>query len=279
MDPRMLRFVVHCALAALPLGATAQADFPVKPITMIVGYAAGGTTDVLARALAHEASKALGQQIIVVNRTGASGTIAAAAVASSEPDGYTIGLTPSTTFTAAHLFQGSRADLIESTRPLVTVGRMRVGLIVKADSPLRSLTDFIAEARRNPGKVSIGTPGAGTKLSLILRLVAAQDALDITLVPFQGDAPVATALLGGHVSAGAFSAASWGAHVRAGTMRVLSSMETERFDVAADAPTLAEQGYPYSSSAVVYAYGPHALPEQVARRLSDALANAARANT
>lgn len=223
MDWRMLWLAALSVVSIFPQGVAAQVEFPARPITMIVGYAAGGTTDVLARALAHEASKTLGQQVIVANRTGASGAIAAAAVASAEPDGYTIGLTPSTTFTAAHLFQGSRADLIETTRALVTVGRMRVGLIVKADSPLRSLKDFIGAARRSSGNVSIGTPGAGTKLSLILRLLAAQEGLDVTLVPFQGDAPVVTALLGGHVSAGAFSAASWAPHVRAGAMRVLAS--------------------------------------------------------
>lgn len=267
-----LTAAVLCAAAS----AGAQTGFPDRPLKLMVGYPAGGTTDVLARGLAQEARRTLGQEMVVINRPGATGTVAVGAVTGAGSDGYTIGISPSSTFTAAHFFQDVRPDLLETTNALVAVGRMQVGLIARSDAPLRTLKDLVEHARRNPGKVSIGVPGIGTKLALVLRLVAAREKVELNLVPFQGDAPVATALLGSHVDAGALSAGSWAPQVRAGAMRVLASMEDERFGVAPDAATFAELGYPYSVSALVYVYGPKGLPAPIAKRLTDGLAEAAR---
>lgn len=268
-------------LAALPLVslsqiAAAQADFPSKPIRVLVGFAPGGSTDVLARALGQEARKSLGQELIVINKPGATGVISVAEVAAANPDGYTIGVCPSTTFTLTHFVQDVRPDLLEATSALVSIGRQRIGVLVKGDSQQRTLKEFIEYARKNQGKVSIGLPGAGTKVELIMKAIGAQENLDMSFIPFQGDAPVSAAILGGHVTAGAFSAGAWGAHVRAGTMRLLASMEEERIDYAPDVPTLIELGYPYSGSTIVYAYGPKGLPAAVARRLTDAFAEASR---
>ena len=267
------------ALASLSQVAAAQADFPSRPIRVMVGFAPGGSTDVLARALGQESRKSLGQELITVNKPGATGVISANDVASASPDGYTIGVSPSTTFTLTHFVQDVRADLLESTSALVSIGRQRIGVLVKGDSPQRTLKEFIEHARRNPGRVAIGLPGAGTKVEMIMKAIGAQETLDMSFVPFQGDAPVSAAILGGHVTAGAFSAGAWGAHVRAGTMRLLASMEEERIDYAPEVPTLIELGYPYSGSTIVYAYGPKGVPAAVARRLTDAFAEASRSAT
>lgn len=267
------------ALASLSQVAAAQADFPSRPIRVMVGFAPGGSTDVLARALGQESRKSLGQELIIVNKPGATGVISANDVASASPDGYTIGVSPSTTFTLTHFVQDVRADLLESTSALVSIGRQRIGVLVKGDSPQRTLKEFIEHARRNPGRVAIGLPGAGTKVEMIMKAIGAQETLDMSFVPFQGDAPVSTAILGGHVTAGAFSAGAWGAHVRAGTMRLLASMEEERIDYAPEVPTLIELGYPYSGSTIVYAYGPKGVPAAVARRLIEAFAEASRSAT
>ena len=276
MKTRSIRVLVALALIGVSLCAAAQADFPSKPIRLLVGFAPGGSTDVLARALGQEARKTLGQELIIINKPGATGVISANEVAAANPDGYTIGVSPSTTFTLTHFFQNVRPDLLEATSALASIGRQRIGVLVKGDSQQRTLKEFIEHARKNPGKVAIGLPGAGTKVELIMKAIAAQENLDMSFVPFQGDAPVSVAILGGHVTAGAFSAGAWGAHVRAGSMRLLASMEEERIDYAPDVPTLIELGYPFSGSTIVYAYGPNGLPASVAKRLIEAFAEAGR---
>ena len=270
------------AMLALGLGvigtaapATAQ-EFPAKQIRLMVGFAAGGSTDVLARALAQEAGKLLGQEIIVVNKGGAAGTIAVNDVATAPPDGYTIGITPSSALTLIHFFQNIRPDLLEATEALLQVGRQRIGLATKADNPARTFKEFVAFARENPGKASVGSPGAGTTSELMVRAVAQQEKLQINFVPFQGDAPVATAVLGGHITAGAASAGSWAMHVREGGMRLLVSMEIDRIDVAPDVPTLRELGYPLHGTAIQYMFGPKGLPPAVKKRLIDAFTTAAK---
>ncbi len=252
----------------------AQTSFPSRSIRIMVGFAAGGSTDILARVAAQEARKTLGQELIIVNKPGAAATIAMADVANADPDGYTIGLTPSGVMTMTPLFQNVRSDLLDVTSALVVAGRQRTGLAVRSDSPLRNLKDLITAARENPGKISIGTPGVGTGVAVLLQAIILQDKPDISLVPMQGDAPVVQALMGGHVSAGATSAAGFAEHIRAGTMRLLASMDNERLEVAPDAPTLIEQGYDLYSGTLQYFMAPRKIPADVKAKLIDALSKA-----
>ncbi len=276
---KIRKLLVLFALAgslATPIAA-AQTDFPSKPIRLLVGFPPGGSTDVLGRALAYEGRKALGQEIIVVNRPGASGVIAINEVAAAAPDGYTIGVSPSTAFTLAHLFMDIRPDLLESTSALLMVARQRIGIVAKGDSSYRTLKEFVEFARKNPGKMSVGIPGTGTKVELITRAILLQEKVDVSVVPFKGDAGVATGLLGGHIAAGSFSAGGWAQQVQAGTMRLLASFEDDRFDVAPDVPTLVQMGYQLTGAAIQHLYGPKGLPAPVARRLAGAFTEATRA--
>lgn len=276
MKAMFVRILIAFApLCAAPL-VLAQAEFPSKPIRLMVGFPPGGSTDVLARALGQEARKPLGQEVVVINKPGATGAIAATEVATGNADGYVIGITPSTTLTLAHLFQDIRQDLLENTSALVLVGRQRIGIVGKADSPYRSLKEFVEFARRNPGKISVGIPGAGTKVDLLTRAIVLQEKVDVNIVPFQGDAPIATAILGGHIAAGSFAAGGWTPHIRAGTMRLLASMEDERSEVAPDVPTLLELGYGLTGNAIQYMYGPRGMPAAVRKRLTDAFIEATR---
>lgn len=252
-----------------PLPAQAQSDFPSKTIRLLVGFPPGGSTDVLGRVLAQEVRKTTGAEVIILNKPGASGAVAINELISSPPDGYTIALTPSTIMTLAHKFQNIRPDLLESTSALALMGRQRVGFATKADSPHRTLKDFIEAARANPGKLSIGTPGVGTMSGLIVTAVMLHEKVDVNIVPMQGDAPVATAILGGHVSGGSASSASWSMHVREKTMRLLASAEAVRADAAPEVPTFLEAGYPYKSSAIQYLLAPKGLPDGVKSKLID----------
>lgn len=269
------------ALAALTLfafgpPAMAQGEFPTKVIQVVVGFAAGGSTDVVARVLAAEVKKLRGWEVIVLNRPGASGVLGAVSVVSAAPDGYTLGLATSNSFTTAPYFQDVPADLLDRTAALVATGRVTNALVIKADSPYRTLKDLIEHARQNPGQVSIALAGAGTNSGLVVQLLALQEKVEFTLVPFTGEALSANALLGGHVAAAALSTPVWGKYVEAKNMRILSSMYEERYEAAPDAPTLMEQGYPYSAAFTYCVFGPRGLPPALAKRLADAFGEAAR---
>jgi tripartite-type tricarboxylate transporter receptor subunit TctC len=267
---------VLLAVVLSPAPAAAQGDFPTRPIRLLVGFPPGGSTDVLARTLAQESRKAFGQDVIVINKPGASGALAALDVVASPADGYTIGISPSSTFTLAYHFQNIRPDLLENTSALTVAGRQRIGIAIKSDSPIRTLPDLIEAARKEPGKVSVGIPGTGTMVELISRAVFQQAKVDVNIVPFQGDAPIVTAILGGHVTAGSFAAGGWAPQVRAGSLRLLASMEEERAEAAPDVPTVMELGYPLKGASIQYLYAPKGLPAALRKRLIDVLLEASR---
>src|SRR4051812_12970132 len=180
------RITLSFALALFGLApslAPAQAPYPAKPIRLLVGFPPGGSTDVLARALSLEARKALGQDLIIVNKPGATGALAVLDVLAGGPDGYSIGLTPSSTMTLAHHFQDIPPDLLERTEGLLLAARQRIGVAVKSDSPLASFNDFLKAARDTPGKMSVGVPGAGTMTDLISRAVFRAAKVDVNIVP------------------------------------------------------------------------------------------------
>ena len=264
------------SLFAVAPPAFSQSEFPTKVIQVVVGFAAGGSTDVVTRVLAAEVKKLRGWEVIVLNKPGVSGVTGAISVVSAPPDGYTLGLATSNSFTTAPFFQDVPADLLDRTTALVSTGRVTNALIIKGDSPYRTLKDLIEDARRNPGKVSIALAGVGTNSSLVVQLLALDAKVNFTLVPFTGEALSANALLGGHVTAAALSAPVWGKYVDAKTMRVLASMYEERYEAAPDVPTLIEQGYPYSAAFTYCVFGPKGLTPALAKRLADAFGEASR---
>ena len=273
---RSMIAAVSLAVAFAPSFAAAQADFPNRPIRLLVGFPPGGSTDVLARTLAHESRKAFGQDVIVINKPGASGALSVLEAVASPPDGYTIGISPSSTFTLAYHFQNIRPDLLEATSALIVAGRQRIGIAAKSDNPIRTLPDLIEAARKQPGKLSVGIPGMGTMVELITRAIFRQAKVDVNIVPFQGDAPIVTAILGGHVTAGSFAAGGWAPQIGAGTLRLLASMEAERAEAAPDVPTVMELGYPLKGGAIQFMYAPRGLPAPVRKRLIDVFLEASR---
>lgn len=263
-----IRLFLAAAALALSAGtASAQADFPNKQIRILVGFPAGGSTDVLARVLAQESRKALGQDLIVINKGGAAGALAINELIASPADGYTIAITPSSVLTIAHHFQNIRPDMLEKTDALVMVARQRTGMMTRTDGGPKDFKDFVAQAKANPGKLSVGIIGPGTMGGILTRAVIDHEKLEVNLVPLNGDAPVANAVLGGHVTAGNGSAASFAEHIRAGTMRLLASGEADRLDVAPDVPNFIELGYPYKGNAIQYMLAPKGLPPEVRKKL------------
>lgn len=279
MNTRITTALFAVALTLTASLAAAQSDFPNRPLMLLVGFPPGGATDVLARALAQEARVPLGQEVIVVNKPGASGVIAINEVAGAKPDGYTTGLAPASAFTLAFHYMDIRADLLEITDALMMAARQRVGMVVKGDSPHKTLKDLVEFARKNPGKVSIGVPGVGTSVEVFTRAILRHAKIDAIVVPFKGDTGVGTALLGGQIVAGSFSAGGWAQQVRAGAMRLIASFQDDRFSVAPDVPTLEEMGYGLIGTNIQFIYGPKGLPPAVAKRLIAVFTEAVRSPT
>ena len=261
------------ALAALSPLALAQSGYPTRTISVSVGYPAGGGTDLLTRVLAAEVGKIIGREIIVVNQSGASGTVAMSALAAAKPDGYSLGVTASSSLTIAPFTLDSPPDLLERITTIAAVGRLRNGFLVQSDSPFKGIKDVIEFARKNPGKVSIGVQGMGSSGALALGATALQENIKWTLVPYTGEAPALAAVLGGHITAATSTSGAWPRFVEAGTLRMIASMDADRFDSVPNAPTMVEQGYPNSSLIFVLA-GPKGLPPAVVKRITEAFTEA-----
>lgn len=259
--------------------SNAQVDYPTKPIQVLIGYAAGGSTDVLVRALAQEAKKYLGQEVIIVNKPGAGGTVAVTHVATSKPDGYTLGATPSSSNTVAPFLLDIPIDPVKDITPILSFAKFNVGILVKSDSPFKRFKDLFEYAKQNPGKVTYGHPGVSTRPHLVMEMMALQEAVKLNFVAFPGDIPTITALLGGHILSAGCSAGGWISHVQAGTLKLLAIMEEERMDPFPEVPTIVELGYPYPLPLVVFLYGPKGISEPIVRKLAEAFDKGSQSST
>jgi tripartite-type tricarboxylate transporter receptor subunit TctC len=218
----------------------AKSDFPQKPITIVVPYAAGGGTDATARALAKATEKHLGQTINVVNKTGGGGAVGMAEVANAKPDGYTVLLTTVEITTLPHL--GLSPVTYENFKHIAQINFDPGAITVRADSPFKTLEDFLNHAKQNPGAVKVGGSGVGGIWHLVTASVEKATGTKFNYVPFDGAAPAVTALLGGHVDAVAVSPAEVLAQVKAGKLRTLAVLSDERSQALPDVPTFKELG-------------------------------------
>jgi tripartite-type tricarboxylate transporter receptor subunit TctC len=261
------RLITGAALLALAASAAAQ-QFPAKPVTVIVPWPAGGSTDICMRALAEATSKYLGQPVIVDNRPGASGTLGVGAMLNAKPDGYTVTQIPITVFRIPHL-EKTPFDPLADLTYVVGVSGYTFGVVVRSESPWKTWSDFVADAKANPDKVSYGTPGANTSLHITMEEIAYRQGIKWIHVPHKGAAPSMTALLGGHIDSSADST-SWGPHVNAGKLRLLVTWGEKRTKRWPDVPTLKELGYGIVSNSPYGIAGPKAMDPQVLKVLHDA---------
>ena len=221
----------------------------------------------------------MGQEVVIVNKPGAAGTVAAAQVTAARPDGYTLGASPSSTFTVTPFIQDLHIDLVKESTMIMSFSRFDVAVFVKADSPIKTLKDFFEYARKNPGKATYGTPGVGSKAHLALGAMAAQEKVRVNHTPFAGDVPVTTAVLGGHIMLGACSPVGPLSHLQAGSLRLIAVVGEERMDLFPKVPTVVEMGYPYPLPVVHFLHGPKGMPEPVVKKLEDAFEKASQSPT
>ncbi|MDM0116991.1 tripartite tricarboxylate transporter substrate-binding protein [Variovorax sp. J22R133] len=229
--------------AALAL-CTAQAQtYPAKPVTLVVGFAPGGSADSLARLLAQKLGTSLGQPVIVDNKPGAGATIATAAVAASKPDGHTLLMVTSGHAGSAALYPKLSYDTQKSFEPVAKVGASPVVIVVPASAPYKQLKDVIEAARKSPGKLNYAAGGGGaTTTSLAAEFLKNEAKIDMVMVPYKGSGPALTALLSGEVDLGFDIPSSALPHIKAGKLRPLGVTTKTRSSVLPDVPTVAEQG-------------------------------------
>jgi tripartite-type tricarboxylate transporter receptor subunit TctC len=257
------------AVPALLTSPSVRAQaFPHKPIRYICPWPAGGSTDAVIRAFAESAAKTLGVQVIVDNKPGAGGMLGANELVNARPDGYTLSQLPHGVFRIPHMQKTAFNTLTDFTWIACLTG-YTFGLVVPADSPIKSVADLVAYAKANPGKFSYGSTGIGTSPHLAVEEFAQRAGIQLNHVPFKGNADNMQALLGGHTMA-ASDATGWAPHVSSGKLRLLATYGSKRTKRWPEVPTLDELGYKTVSDSPFGVCGPKGMDAAVTRQLQDA---------
>ncbi|HEX2332744.1 MAG TPA: tripartite tricarboxylate transporter substrate binding protein [Burkholderiales bacterium] len=252
----------------LLLAAAAQAQqFPSRPVTLIVPWPAGGSTDIYFRKLGEITARHLGQPLVIENRPGGSGMNGPATMAkTAKPDGYTISQLAITAFRVPHM-QKVDWDPITDFSYIIGLAGYTFGIVVKADSPFKTFQDLLAYARANPGKLSYATPGTGTSLHLAMEEIAAKAGVQFLHIPFKGYGDGAIALMGGHVMVQVDST-GWAKQVDAGAQRLLATLGDKR--TRWNAPTVKELGVDTVSNSPFGLVGPKGMSRDVVKVVHDA---------
>lgn len=253
--------------AAFP--AAAAEPYPNKPIRLIVPYAAGGGTDVMARAFAQRLASALSVQIVVENRTGAGGNIAASAVAKAAPDGYTLffGAAGPLAVNPA-LYDKLPFDPVKDFAPIGLVGSMALFLTVPASMPVKSVKDLVALAKAKPGQLNYASAGIGGTTHLAMEVLKTETGANLTHVPYKGTAAGVADMLGGNIQVIFDAWTSTSPHVESGKLKYLAVSTTARSALAPQVPTMAESGFPGFNVFVWYGIlAPAGTPSEVVDKL------------
>jgi tripartite-type tricarboxylate transporter receptor subunit TctC len=254
---------------ATPTIVSAQ-TFPSRPIRLIVTFPPGGTTDILARQLQPKMSEVFGQPMIVENRTGASGAIGTVEIARAQPDGHTFGLVISAVISAA-LLTRQPYDPIRDLTPIQLLARVADILVVPVSSPIRTVPEFIAHAKANPG-LTYGSPGIGTSVHIAGEMFALAAGVEMTHVPYRGGGPALTDLISGHLKLMFGNASSTLPYIRDGQLRAIAVTSATRAPYLPNVPTIAESGLPGFEIDEWYAFvGPAGIPQPILQRLNAGL--------
>lgn len=235
--------IVFGAALAMPGAVGAQA-FPSKPVTIILSYAAGGPTDFLARTLGEKVSARIGQPVLVDPKPGANERVATEYLLRQPADGYTTVLVALPHATNPAVFASLPYDTVKEFIGLIHLVNIPVILTVKADSPIRSFADFAAFAKARPGEAMFGSPGAATSSHLTVELLGTLAGVTFTHIPYKGDAPAMTELMGGRIVASVNSLPGALGQIRGGRVRSIGISSAQRVPLLPDVPTFAEQGFP-----------------------------------
>ncbi|MBI4191026.1 MAG: tripartite tricarboxylate transporter substrate binding protein [Betaproteobacteria bacterium] len=263
---------VLCASAALAQAPVAGplTSYPTKSVRMLVGFAPGGGTDVIARIYAQRLSESLGQTFIVENRPGAGGTIATDFTAKAAPDGYTLLMTGIVHTTTATIYSKLPYDPVKDFTAITTVGLTPQCFVVHPSMPVKTLRELIALAKAKPGEVSYASAGNGTPMHVGMELFRSMAGIKLLHVPYNGAGPSTIAVLGGQIPVLSTSLPTAIPHARAGKLRILAVTTAQRTQLAPDYPTVAEAaGLPGYEAAVWYGLlAPAGMPQAVVNKLN-----------
>jgi len=251
----------------------AQTEYPSKPINYLIGYPPGGPSDLLGRELGKGAEKVLKQPIIVINKPGAATSLQAALLAQAKPDGYTIGMIPSTGIVIMPHIQKVAYDPLKDFTFIANCFTFVSALVVQADAPWKNFNEFVDYAKQNPKVVKYGTYGAYGITTIVMEALGKQLGVQWDTVPFKSDADAVVSLLGGHITVAA-SVSMYAPYVKAGKLRILALMSHKRSPEFKESPTLKELGYDLVAEGFQGVGGPKGLPEPIRRKLEDAFTQA-----
>lgn len=264
---------------ALSAASAVAQGFPSQPIRFIVSFPPGGGVDLMGRLVANALSEQIGQPVVVDNRSGAAGVVGSAAVARAAPDGYTVLVTGDLAITQAHLLGNIPYDPYKDLEALVKGATVPTSVLVRGDSPLKTMKDLLDHARANPGKVTWGTPGQGSSMHVEMELLKEHFGLDIVNVPYKGAAPIMTDTMGGQITVGAPGLPPVIGNVRSGKLRLLAVWGSTRVAVFPEVPTVSEATGVASLVGYPTWYGfllPTGVPKDISARLEAEIVKALR---
>lgn len=267
------RRVFAILAASLSTFTMAAHAWPDRPVTLVVGYAAGGATDTLARLTAQNLSESLGQPVVVDNKPGANGNIAAAFVARAPADGYTLLFGGSNHVTNSHLYQNLPFDFQKQFVPCALVASLPNILVVHPSVPAKNVSELIALAKSEPGQLNFGSSSVGSSQHLAAELFMSRANVKFTHVPYKGSAPAVADLLGGRIQLMFDNAPSALPNVRAGKIRALGITSAKRSASAPEIPTIAESGLKdFDITAWLGIFAPAKTPQEAAQKINEAVA-------
>jgi len=260
---------VACMLAA---GSAFAQGYPARPVRVLVPFSAGGTVDIVARIVGAKLASDLGQPFLVENKPGAGGTIAAAQLAKSPGDGYTLMMMSQALAYSASLYPELPYDTLRDLAPVAFVGATPNALVVTHLLPVRTVQEFLAYARANPGRIAYGSAGVGSAGHLAVELLQSLTGTRLTHVPYKGNAPVLSDLIGGQIQVSLLTMPSVMPYVKGGKVRAIATSGSRRSPALPEVPTIAEAGVPgYEYTPWYGMFGPGTLPKEQIARLNAAV--------
>ncbi len=254
--------------AIASIGSAAALDYPTRPVRWVVGYPPGGATDIIARLIGQRLSERLGQQFVIENKPGAGNNIATESVINAEPDGYTALFVNPANYINASLYTNLKFNFIRDIAPVASFNRVPNVMTVNNDVPAKTVAEFIAYVKANPGKVNLASSGNGTSVHLSGEMFMATTGAKMQHVPYRGAAPAITDLLGGQVQVIFDNMPSILQHIRAGSLRALAVTSTARSSLLPDVPTLADTVPGYEASALFGMGVPKNTPKEIIEKLN-----------
>jgi tripartite-type tricarboxylate transporter receptor subunit TctC len=262
-------FMIAIGFSALASVSGASAlDYPTRPVRWVVGYPPGGATDIIARLIGQRLSERLGQQFVIENKPGAGNNIATESVINAEPDGYTVLLVNPANYVNTSLYANLKFNFPRDIAPIASFNRVPNVMTVSKDVQAKTVADFIAYAKANPGKVNMASSGNGTSVHLSGEMFMAMTGIKMQHVPYRGAAPAITDMLGGQVQVIFDNMPSIIQHIRAGSLRAMAVTTVERSELLPDVPTVAETVPGYEASALFGMGAPKNTPKEIIAKLN-----------